>query len=98
MSARPDEKVLILAIEKMDCPTEEVLIRGKLESMPGITGLDFNLIQRRLTVTHHLADTAAIVKRSIRWTWRRRSSVAKAKQRGRLSSQSGICAVRPKRR
>ena len=30
-------------IENMDCPTEESLIRKKLEPMDGITGLDFNL-------------------------------------------------------
>ncbi|MGH8272521.1 MAG: heavy metal translocating P-type ATPase, partial [Gammaproteobacteria bacterium] len=36
----------------MDCPTEEALIRGKLAGMPGIAALDFNLITRRLTLTH----------------------------------------------
>jgi len=60
-SARQEEKALILDIPKMDCPTEETLIRGKLEGMPGITALDFNLMQRRLTVTHQLADTAPIM-------------------------------------
>lgn len=39
-------------IDNMDCPTEEKLIRGKLGSMPGIVGLDFNLMQRQLTVSH----------------------------------------------
>ncbi len=42
----------MLRIAKMDCPTEESLIRGKLESMPGVHGLDFNLMQRALTVRH----------------------------------------------
>lgn len=41
-----------LSIAKMDCPTEEGLIRGKLEGMPGITGLEFNLVQRKLTLQH----------------------------------------------
>ena len=41
-----------LAIAKMDCPTEEALIRNKLGGMPGVGALDFNLMQRTLTVTH----------------------------------------------
>lgn len=42
----------VLSIAKMDCPTEEAMIRGKLTGMAGIEGLDFNLMQRRLTLTH----------------------------------------------
>jgi len=42
----------VLAIAKMDCPTEERLIRDKLTGMAGVAALDFNLIQRSLTVTH----------------------------------------------
>jgi Cd2+/Zn2+-exporting ATPase len=34
----------VLAIPKMDCPTEEGLIRAKLKGMPGIGGLEFNLV------------------------------------------------------
>ncbi len=41
-----------LAIAKMDCPTEEALIRNKLGGMVGIGALDFNLMQRTLTLTH----------------------------------------------
>jgi Cd2+/Zn2+-exporting ATPase len=48
-------------IEKMDCPTEEQLIRNKLEGMEGIVRLDFNLMARKLTVQHTLADTAGVV-------------------------------------
>lgn len=43
-------------VENMDCPTEETLIRNKLAGMSGIVGLDFNLLQRRLTVHHNLAS------------------------------------------
>ncbi|MFZ3141272.1 heavy metal translocating P-type ATPase [Polaromonas sp.] len=43
-----------LRIAKMDCPTEESLIRGKLQGMPGIESLNFNLMQRMLTVQHTL--------------------------------------------
>ncbi len=54
--------VLILRIDNMDCPTEEALIRNKLSAMDGITQLDFNLIQRKLTVTHTLSQPDAIQK------------------------------------
>ncbi len=43
-----------LHIENMDCPTEEALIRNKLKGFPGVTGLEFNLLQRILTVSHNL--------------------------------------------
>lgn len=52
---------LTLRIEKMDCPTEESLIRQKLEGMQGVESLDFNLIQRKLTVRHHLQNPESII-------------------------------------
>ncbi|CAN1509769.1 ZntA Cation transport ATPase [Methylophilaceae bacterium] len=52
---------LILRIEKMDCPTEESLIRHKLEEMQGVESLEFNLIQRKLTVRHYLQDPEPII-------------------------------------
>jgi Cd2+/Zn2+-exporting ATPase len=36
----------------MDCPTEETMIRGKLNGFPGVMGLEFNLLERRLTLSH----------------------------------------------
>lgn len=54
-------ETLILRIEKMDCPTEESLIRHKLEGMQGVESLEFNLIQRKLTVRHHLQDPEPII-------------------------------------
>jgi Cd2+/Zn2+-exporting ATPase len=50
----------IYLIEKMDCPTEEALLRKALEKMPGINALQFDLIGRRLTVNHALPDAAPI--------------------------------------
>ena len=44
-----DTKVLIT---QMDCPTEERLITDKLSGMKGIAALQFNLIQRSLTINH----------------------------------------------
>lgn len=41
-----------IRIMQMDCPTEEGLIRKKLGDMPAVKQLEFNLIQRVLTVTH----------------------------------------------
>ena len=41
-----------IKIEQMDCPTEEKLIRDKLSSVPGISALEFNLLQRVLTFSH----------------------------------------------
>jgi len=41
-----------LLIEKMDCPTEEALIRKRLGTAEGVEALSFNLMQRRLTVDH----------------------------------------------
>ncbi|RTL32239.1 MAG: heavy metal translocating P-type ATPase [Burkholderiales bacterium] len=47
-------------IDKMDCPTEERLIRNRLEPMPGVVRLDFNLLSRELTVFHKLPDTQGL--------------------------------------
>jgi len=57
----PALQQLVMRIEKMDCPTEEGLIRKKLGGMPGVDQLDFNLMQRRLTVHHHSPYPEAIV-------------------------------------
>ena len=53
-------KVLRLKIQKMDCPTEESLIRKSIDGKPGVHSLDFDLINRVLTVHHTLADTSTI--------------------------------------
>lgn len=42
----------VLVIEKMDCPTEEGLIRKRLASVTGVRNLEFDLLGRRLTVDH----------------------------------------------
>ncbi len=47
-------------IENMDCPTEEALIRGKLGGLPGVVDLDFNLMQRTLTLRHNLPSLAPV--------------------------------------
>ncbi|MCA3190924.1 MULTISPECIES: heavy metal translocating P-type ATPase [unclassified Cupriavidus] len=49
-------------IEAMDCPTEETLIRNKIGNMAGVAALDFNLMQRVLTVHHTLDAVDPVVK------------------------------------
>ena len=39
-------------INKMDCPSEEQLIRLKLDSMPNIKSLQFDIQNRQLSVIH----------------------------------------------
>jgi Cd2+/Zn2+-exporting ATPase len=47
-------------IDQMDCPTEERLIRQTVEPMAGVVQLDFNLLDRELTIHHRLNDTGAL--------------------------------------
>ncbi|MBL4710435.1 MAG: cation transporter [Flavobacteriales bacterium] len=42
----------IFEITKMDCPSEESLIRLKLQDISAIQGLDFDIPNRKLTVYH----------------------------------------------
>ena len=49
-------------IAKMDCPTEERLIRNRLAPMPGVDRLEFNLMQRELTVWHRLPDEQPLLQ------------------------------------
>jgi len=42
----------IFEIKKMDCPSEENLIRMKLDGISGIKHLDFDIPNRKLTVFH----------------------------------------------
>lgn len=41
-----------IRIMQMDCPTEEALLRKRLGGMAGVSGIEFNLMQRVLTVSH----------------------------------------------
>ncbi|WP_236873659.1 heavy metal translocating P-type ATPase [Burkholderia sp. PAMC 26561] len=59
-----------IRIMQMDCPTEETLIRKKLGGMPSVKGMEFNLMQRVLTVEHtpDSLDTVADAIRSLGFT------------------------------
>ncbi|MDL2320777.1 heavy metal translocating P-type ATPase [Desulfosarcina sp. OttesenSCG-928-B08] len=50
----------VFSVNGMDCPVEENLIRSKLNSIPGILGLEFNLMQRTLKVRHTPSALPAI--------------------------------------
>jgi Cd2+/Zn2+-exporting ATPase len=50
-----------IRIMQMDCPTEEALLRKKLGGMLGVSGMEFNLMQRVLTVTHEPQAIQAIL-------------------------------------
>ncbi len=52
LQAGPGQVLARLRIGQMDCPTEETLIRKKLDGMNEVHALDFNLMQRILTVVH----------------------------------------------
>lgn len=53
MEVPMDSATSTLFIEKMDCPTEEALIRKRLgDGSSGVTGLSFNLLERTLVVEH----------------------------------------------
>jgi len=42
----------IFEITKMDCPSEENLIRMKLDGISSIANLDFDILNQKLTVFH----------------------------------------------
>ncbi|SAL77815.1 heavy metal translocating P-type ATPase [Caballeronia peredens] len=50
-----------MRIVEMDCPTEEALIRKKLGGMSEVSEMQFNLMQRVLTVVHRPDGLQAIV-------------------------------------
>ncbi len=52
----------VYSIPSMDCPTEEGVIRNRVGKMPGVSGLSFDLFNRRLTVEHTLDTDEPIVK------------------------------------
>lgn len=47
-------------ISKMDCPSEELLIKARLDGVPGILDLEFDLNARKLSVYHENEDLEKI--------------------------------------
>lgn len=52
----------VVRIEQMDCPTEERMIRTKLGNANGVVALDFNLLERHLTIHHTVDDVAPFLE------------------------------------
>ncbi|MFO1303014.1 MAG: heavy metal translocating P-type ATPase [Burkholderiales bacterium] len=52
---------VVFAIQKMDCPTEERLIRDRLGADSRIESMSFNLMQRKLTVHHRLTSVGPLL-------------------------------------
>lgn len=63
----PDIQALRLRIDEMCCPTEEGVLRKAVKDQPGVVSLDFNLMDRLMTVHHRQADTDAL-KRQVHST------------------------------
>ena len=59
-----------IRIMQMDCPTEEALIRKKFSRMPYVRSMDFDLLQRVLTVVHapEALDSILAALRSLDFT------------------------------
>ena len=53
----------LFTIQKMDCPSEENLIRMKLDGISEIKNLDFDIANRKLTVFHD--GQADLIEKSI---------------------------------
>ena len=77
-------------IENMDCPTEEALVRKKLEGMPGIDRLEFNLMQRMLTV-HHSLDSLDEVERGLTSVGMQAEPLLEGRSILSLFSVAGMC-------
>lgn len=52
----------VFVVSKMDCPSEERIIRMKLDGTQSIKHMDFNIPQRLLTITHE-GDAAEILEK-----------------------------------
>jgi Cd2+/Zn2+-exporting ATPase len=79
----------VFLVAQMDCPTEEALIRKKLSAMPAVQDVQFNLMQRLLTVDHAPRQSEAVAQaiRSLGFT----AEPPESKQR------TGDAAVAPKK-
>lgn len=49
-------------IDAMDCPTEEGIIRNRLGKVPEVNNIEFDLMNRILTVDHVFSDDRPLVK------------------------------------
>jgi len=54
-------KTTVIRIDNMDCATEEQIVRNRLRGMAGVGALEFDLVGRRLTVSHALPEEGPLV-------------------------------------
>ncbi len=52
----------IFTIQAMDCPTEEQIIRNRFKRVAEIDRMDFDLMNRRLTVEHCFTDDQPVIE------------------------------------
>ena len=50
----------VFRVEELDCATEENELRAALGGLPQVSGLDFDLVARRVTVTHQFGSPSPI--------------------------------------
>lgn len=55
--------ITTLYVAGLDCPSEEKLIRGQLESIPEVEKLFFNFITQEVTIHHHLNTPASFIEK-----------------------------------
>ncbi|KTC66338.1 Lead, cadmium, zinc and mercury transporting ATPase (plasmid) [Legionella adelaidensis] len=56
-----NSSITTLYVVGLDCPSEEKLIRGQLESMPEVEKLLFNFITQEVTIHHHLRNPGPLI-------------------------------------
>ncbi|WP_453912139.1 cation transporter [Vogesella fluminis] len=80
-----------IRIMQMDCPTEEVLIRKKLGGMDTVKSLEFNLMQRVLTVVHTPGSLESVLEavRTLGFTPSCRILAASCAPAGKRPSRGG---------
>ena len=89
-----DSTTTVLRIDAMDCPTESELLRKEFEGMPGILTLEFDLLERSLSLKHSLSGDEAIVQ-TIRKLGM--EPVILAKDDGRQAAASTVTSISSRR-
>lgn len=51
---------VVFRVPQMDCPTEERLLRDRIERIDGVRRMEFNLLERELRIVHELESSAPI--------------------------------------
>lgn len=65
MNFNKDKTRTILKIQGMDCPDEVRMVEGALKPMPGVCGVQVNLVSENATITHDSSIKASDLIRAI---------------------------------